>query len=256
MKKQLFTLTELCVIVTLFTLIAALLIPAVNASQNGAQGVLCSDNLKKLGQIQQAYLEANDDYFTPTMDTSLKPTMTVNGKASTSKSFAKWPYFMLTTQQVQPGGSDGWELPREFHCPARSKSQFSSFQYDCYAKLDYGMNYAFGNNVYQNISKVPNPSGLIIYADAHYLSWEDGATGYYAIQPKISTAGGWGVPDGNLKTMNENVWTGHGGTNVCFVDGHAEFVSASGGVTEAGRKSFWEKTYGNDPDNNQWHIKP
>ena len=43
---------------------------------------------------------------------------------------------------------------------------------------------------------------------------------------------------------------------VGFADGHAEFVAVQGGNTEAGRKSFWEKTYGSDPDNNQWHIKP
>ena len=252
MKKNSFTLIELLVVIAIIAILAAMLLPALSAARERARTAACLNNLKQIGLASNMYLDSNKGYFAPTVVSGFKPSWTINGQTLTAGGSATWPYFMMTTGLF----AESFDLDKTFHCPSRGSSEFSSFQFDCFTKLDYGMNYAFGNNVYQNISKVPNPSGLIIYADAHYLSWEDGVTGFYAIQPKISTAGGWGVPDGNLKTMNENVWTGHGGTNVCFVDGHAEFVSASGGVTETGRKSFWEKTYGNDPDNNQWHIKP
>ena len=245
MKKQNFTLTELCVIVALITVIAAVLMPALNASQNGAQGMLCSDNLKKLGQVQQAYLEANDDYFTPTMDTSFKPTMTVNGQKSTSKSFAKWPYFLLTTKQLQVGGSDGWALPREFHCPARSKSQFSSFQYDCYAKLDYGMNYAFcsaeNNGLYQNIAQLEDPAAVIMFADSKQISWPND-TGSFQIPCRLNKFGAWGKID-TLSKMDENVFLGHGGAHVSYTDGHVEMIAVKAGNTPEGRKEFWQNTY-------------
>ena len=245
MKKQHFNLMELAVIITMVSLIFAVMMPVLSASQGSAQGVLCSDNLKKLGQIQMAYMEVNDDYFTPTMDTSFKPTMTVNGKASTSKSYAKWPYFMLTTEETAPGGYDGWELPREFHCPARSKSQFSSFQYDCYSKLDYGMNYAFApaslNGLYQNVAQVEDPEKLIIFADSKLLSWPNDS-GTFQIPCFLNNKGCWGKAE-SLSKMDHNIYLGHGGAHVSYVDGHVEMVAVKAGNTEEGRVEFWTATY-------------
>ena len=245
MKKQHFNLTELCVIVAAVILTAAVMLPALEASQQGAQGALCGDNLKKLGQIQAAYLEANDDFFTPAMTPAFKPTMTVKGMTSTSRSFAKWPYYMLQTGMVSPGGRDGWELPETFHCPARTQSQFSSFQYDCYGKLDYGMNYAFApaslNGLYQNIAQIENPADVIIFADAKQLSWPND-TGSYQIPCKVNIKGSWGNAD-SLSKMDENVYLGHGGAHVSYVDGHVNFIPAKSGNTAEGRREFWFDTY-------------
>ncbi|MBE6366283.1 MAG: hypothetical protein E7052_00020 [Lentisphaerae bacterium] len=245
MKKQHFNLMELSVVIGLTAMIATVLAPAISASQQGAKGMLCSDNLKKLGQLQQAYLESNDDFFTPAMDTSFKPTLTVNGQKSTSKSFAKWPYFILTTQKTATTGADGWALPQEFHCPARSKSQFSSFQYDCYAKLDYGMNYAFSpaklNGLYQNIAQVEDPATLIMFADAKQISWPND-TGSYQIPCRLNKFGAWGKLD-VLAKMDENVFLGHGGAHVSYTDGHVEMIPVKAGNTLEGRQEFWQNTY-------------
>lgn len=245
MKKQHFNLTELCVIIGLTAVIAAVMMPTLKASQNGAKGMLCSDNLKKLGQIQQAYLESNDDFFTPTMDTSFKPTMTVKGQTGTSKSFAKWPYFMFKTSLTAPGGADGWALPQEFHCPARTKSQFSSFHYDCYSKMDYGMNYAFSpaklNGLYQNVAQVEDPAKLIIFADSLQISWPND-TGSYQIPCMVNKHGSWGKI-ASLVKMDQNVYLGHGGAHVSYVDGHVQMVAAPAGNTPEGRQQFWGATY-------------
>ena len=255
MRKQHFNLTELCVVAAVFVLTAAAVLPALNAAQGNAQGTLCSDNLKKLGQIQQAYLELNDDYFTPTMDTSFKPTMTVNGSQSTSKSFAKWPYFMLTVKDVKPGGADGWALPKEFHCPARSKSQFSSFQYDCYAKLDYGMNYAFSpaklNGLYQNIAQIDDPAKVIVFADSKQISWPND-TGSFQIPCRLNKFGAWGKVE-TLSKMDENVFLGHGGAHVSYADGSVKLIPVASGNTEKGRIEFWSATYLGSF--NQWYGK-
>ena len=58
-----FTLAELLVIVALFAVLAALLMPVLCNAREQGTGVSCTDNLKKIGTAMSAYQENNQGYF-------------------------------------------------------------------------------------------------------------------------------------------------------------------------------------------------
>src|SRR5262245_14324182 len=55
-----FTLVELLVVLALISILAALLLPALNRSKNSAQRIQCVNNLRQLGIAAQMYWDDNN----------------------------------------------------------------------------------------------------------------------------------------------------------------------------------------------------
>ena len=238
-------MVELCVMAACVAVCAALLLPVLHAAQEEAKIVSCADNLKRIGLAEITYQDQNNGYFTPTAMPNYRPTWTFKEKTFQSKGVAKWPFYLLSTGMVDASSKTGGMLPAEFHCPIRRQSRFSSFEYDGFAHLDYGMNYAFSpvesNGLYQHVVQVEKPAAQIIFGDAKQLSWPDD-TGNYAIPCRVNVKGTWGKPE-TLTKMDENVFLGHGGGHFAYVDGHVAFIEVKAGNTEEGRMAFWKETY-------------
>ena len=63
--KKMFTIVELLVVISIITILMAVLLPALSRARDAARGIYCCNNLKGLGTLISFYLQDNREYWLP-----------------------------------------------------------------------------------------------------------------------------------------------------------------------------------------------
>lgn len=154
-----FTLVELLVVIGIISILAGLLMPALEQAIESGRTIRCASNLKQIGIAQQSYLEDHRYYFFPASVTGMgywcQP-----GSSN---------YFVTPYMGIQWEASSAWCRPGiVLDCPTNIVG-LAGWRYVDYAPNDTPTYYPGpGYGGYGRVSAMRcNPSRFITFADAN-----------------------------------------------------------------------------------------
>jgi len=184
--KKLFTLIELLIVISIISIMASLLLPALRNSMNAAKVISCKNQLKQLAISAYNYAEDFEGYA---------PCGSfVHNYMFTYQYQNKFPDY-IPGPRVKD--SVGYILPAMSICLSGAKINYAPY-------FSYGFNYRFSispltdSDVPLKIILAKMPGSTFLIADTNYaggrLKWN------YTLEPRHT-----------------------GGVNILFVDGHVEW---------------------------------
>ena len=206
-----FTLIELLITIAIIAILAGMLLPALNKARIKARAISCTSQQKQISLLHNAYIDAYDDWITPSGGVSNSGGYTINwmemlvpflysGRVMEHKSPSVRIYSDATTVSYQ----------KPFKCPE------SEVSYDAREKyLEYGMNgylgayrkdsiaYAFTNRY----TRIKRPSERLFLAD---VDQRNGIT--ESVTPKMVL---------DLSKETSFSFRHNGYANVLYADWHA-----------------------------------
>ncbi len=217
-KARNFTLIELLVVIAIIAILAAMLLPALKQARETARQSYCMNNLKQFGNVHQFYISDYDDYCIPTYVDD-----TVMGGL---KGWYNYTHLYLPNPCIVSYPGEKGKPP--YFC-ANNARWYSGGSY----YTNYSWNYNLGSVSWKNTGcrqvkqqEILKPSEFCFMADgadtdtnSYYLA---GALGQVLVQYSNYAIGNYH----------------RGGTNLQFLDGHAEYVKCG-----ATYKEQWKVKY-------------
>ena len=203
-RRRAFTLVELLAVMTIISIMAAMLLPVLGKARESARGLSCLSNLKQIGLAYGLY---NDNW------SAIPPASAFNsvedGKGwPTGPSYALWHRF-LVDEGVLPGkiwsNQDGAK-GKVFVCPSKTRIT-DKFRDNQNCQSDYSPNWCIsdtqGAALYEGtnwfgLNKILHPSRLYLTGE-NQAHWETNwmGTGWMPGQRTL-WAGQWGIDDWSL----------------------------------------------------------
>jgi len=216
-----FSLVEVLIVTAVISVLAGLVLAAVNHSRGVARDVVCYNNLRQLGVAAQVYANGYEGHFPPLGYANAQPPCYWWGTNEDPPDYGRG----FLAPYLGEAGKDG----DVYQCPEQPPGSYTPEGIAGALTTTYGYNGYFlcppaapgwdrtiGQMPWQTFHEISNPSQVFMFADA-MLSWgKDGMTNTSFLDPPfLYTRGRW-RPNANPTTCFR-----HGGrANICFVDGH------------------------------------
>lgn len=224
MRKNAFTLVELLVVISIISLLMAILVPVTGMARQQCRGIICMSNLRQMVMAANDYVSDNDGYYPLASFTE-----TVEGVYFICEwDFTRFFDEVGELKQCEPGMLwQGDSVLKIQQCPSFNGSANSPG--DPYTGYNYNASYIGGimkrnskgklsgaNSI--RAAEVRRPSCCAIFGDGQYA---DGANKFM----RAPFTGKLDAADAMLRPYGTQGYRHSDRTNVAYCDGHSAAVS-------------------------------
>lgn len=178
MRKKAFTLTELLVVISVMSLLMAMLMPVLARARQQGKTVLCLSNLRQMMITALVYMNDNDGYF------PMATIMEISGSLRRNCSWDFTTVYDSGRRYVEPGLLWRGEMIEKIHQCSSFKGA-ANWADDPYTGYNYNTSYIGGSAAVRDgravagtvvmsskVNEVKRPSECAIFGDGQ---WSDGA---------------------------------------------------------------------------------
>ena len=216
-SRKSFTLIELLVVIAIIAILAAMLLPALNAAREKARAISCTNNFKTIGLSSLQYSSDNNDFPVPYRSTP--------GSGAVNWFVNLKPYMGVTDDVSEIGirtknGSGVVNSHSKFACPSET---FADQGPTDFRACSIGINY---HNViggwagqYSKVTKVKKPTRTLYFGEGYIKNANDAPPMIAVTSTSLFVVENWAKMPVKLRHSQA--------ANFLFYDGHVAMMKAT-----------------------------